>query len=73
MKNKLKKWIIPGLFTVCGGLVGYAYYLYMRCKDGVCGIGFSPLRSILYMAFLGWLISMLVCGPRRSNDCHDPS
>lgn len=59
----MKKWLLPILFTLCGGMVGYAYSLYMNCSG--C-IGFSPIRSVLYMAFVGWLISAtLFCGCKK--------
>lgn len=62
MRIDLKNWLLRSIFAVAGGIIGYGYYLYMDCSSGVCGIGHSPLRSVLTMAFVGWLISYLIFG-----------
>jgi len=62
MRDHLKAWLLRSIFAVAGGVIGYGYYLYMDCASGACGIGHSPLRSILTMAFAGWLLSYVLFG-----------
>jgi len=62
MKNKLKKWLRPLLFTLSGALAGYAYYYFIGCPTGSCAITSNPISSVLYMALIGWLISGLFEG-----------
>ena len=62
MRINLKLSLLRGIFAVAGGIIGYGYYLYMDCAAGACGIGYSPLRSIVTMAFAGWLISYVIFG-----------
>ena len=40
MKEKIKKWLKPVLFTAGGALVGLAYYYFVGCPTGAC-----PLTS----------------------------
>ena len=57
MKDKLKTWIRPTLFTVAGALVGLGYYFLAGCSTGICIITSSPLTSMAYMGLIGWLLS----------------
>ena len=43
MRDHFKIWLLRSIFAVLGGVIGYGYYLYMDCANGVCGIGHSPL------------------------------
>lgn len=54
---KGKKWLRPALFTLGGALAGLVYYLLAGCPDGSCPITASPLRTMAYMALVGWLLS----------------
>jgi len=57
MKARLKKWLIPLLFTVGGALAGLAYYYFVGCAAGSCAITSNPINSMLYMGLMGWLLS----------------
>ena len=65
MKEPMKKWLRPALFTLGGGLVGFAYYAWVGCATGSCAITSNPFSSIIYMALIGWLLS----GVFGSCDC----
>lgn len=65
MKERMKKWLRPALFTLGGGLVGFAYYALVGCATGSCAITSNPFSSIIYMALIGWLLS----GVFGSCDC----
>ena len=57
MKEKLKKWMRPLLFTLSGVIVGYLYYRFVGCSTGSCAITSDPVNSMLYMGLMGWLLS----------------
>ena len=57
MKSKLKKWLRPFLFTIGGALVGLGYYYAVDCSTGSCPITSNPIITMIYMGFLGLLIS----------------
>lgn len=57
MKERMKKWLRPALFTLGGALVGLGYYVLVGCSTGSCAITSSPLRSMVYMGLIGWLLS----------------
>lgn len=45
------------LFTLAGAALGYLYYRFVGCSTGTCPITSSARNSMLYMGFLGFLIS----------------
>ena len=49
-------WYVPGL--VVGGISGYFYWKYFGC-DGTCLITSSPVRSVIYFAFMGMLLNQM--------------
>ena len=57
MKKQMKKWLRPALFVLGGALVGLGWYMLVGCSTGACVITSSPLRSMAYMALVGWLLS----------------
>lgn len=57
MKNKLKKWIRPTLFTFGGVLLGWIYYTVVGCSTGSCSITSNPVNSMIYMGLIGLLLS----------------
>lgn len=57
MKGRMKNWLRPALFTLGGGLAGFAYYTWVGCTAGSCAITSSPFSSVIYMALIGWLLS----------------
>ena len=66
MKEKWKKWIRPALFTLGGVFAGLGYYYFVGCSTGSCPITSSPVRSMAYMALLGWLLSGIL-----EKECDD--
>ena len=69
MKERMKKWLRPALFTLGGGLVGLAYYYLVGCSTGSCVITASPVTSTAYMALMGWLLSGAACPSCRGGQC----
>lgn len=59
MNVKLRKFLHTAIFTVCGVAVGYLYYRFMGCGSGSCAISSNPVRSMLYMGLVGWLLSVV--------------
>ena len=57
MKDKIKKWIRPVLFSLGGALAGFAYYYFVGCTTGSCAITSNPVNSMIYMGLIGWLLS----------------
>lgn len=57
MNKQRRTWLRPVLFALGGALIGLIYYKLVGCSGGSCVIASSPIRSMLYMGFLGWLIS----------------
>jgi hypothetical protein len=45
------------LGIVIGGAVGYAYYRFIGCSTGACPLTSHPVRSTIYGAVMGALIS----------------
>ncbi len=46
----------PGLFTLAGALVGFAYHRFVGCRSGTCAIWASPYASLLYGALVGFVL-----------------
>lgn len=57
MKRSIPKWLRPGLFALGGALSGLGYYFLVGCASGSCPITSTPIRSMVYMGFIGWLLS----------------
>lgn len=53
MKEKIKNWLKPVLFTAGGALVGLAYYYFVRCPTGACPLTSNPFITMAYMGFIG--------------------
>ncbi|RYY67529.1 MAG: hypothetical protein EOO12_00750 [Chitinophagaceae bacterium] len=59
MKNRIianKRYLFG---AVTGAVAGYLYWRYVGCLTGTCAITSNPLRSTLYFAFVGALLSGL--------------
>ena len=65
MKLPWKKFLRPALFVLVGAAAGWLYYRFVGCT-GSCAIASSPLRSMLYMGIVGWLVSGIF--PTRKED-----
>lgn len=59
MKDKLRRWRQPLLFTLGGALLGLLYSYYGRCTGGVCRLSAQPVLTMAYMAVVGWLLSIV--------------
>lgn len=57
MKENMKKWLKPTLFTAGGALAGLAYYYFVGCASGTCSLTSHPLVTMAYMGLVGWLLS----------------
>ena len=69
MNEYVKKWLRPALFILGGALLGLGYYYLVGCTTGSCPITASPVRSMIYMALIGWLLSGLF-GKRCDGPCN---
>lgn len=69
MRDRLKKWIRPALFTAVGALAGLGYYFWVGCSAGTCIIASDPLTSMAYMGVIGWLLSGIT-GTRCKDKCN---
>ena len=53
MKEKIKKWLKPVLFTAGGALVGLAYYYFVGCPTGACPLTSNPFITMAYQRCSG--------------------
>ena len=71
LKEHMKKWMRPALFTIGGALAGFVYYALVGCATGTCAITSSPVRSMVYMSLIGWLLSNVFgscsCGEKEKR------
>jgi hypothetical protein len=51
----------PFLATLSGAILGFAYYYFVGCASGTCGITSSPYMSTLFGGFLGYFIVSSPC------------
>ncbi len=68
MKKLWRRWRRSILFTLSGAAVGLAYYFLAGCASGTCPITASPIRTMLYMALIGWLLSGIF-GKEHDSGC----
>ena len=54
--NVLAGWFWQSIPVLLGGVGGYAFYRFIGCRTGSCPITSNPWLSILYGAFLGFLL-----------------
>ena len=54
----IKKHYRVFLGIILGMIAGYMYYRFVGCKNGTCMITAHPVRSTLYVGFMGMLIGM---------------
>lgn len=65
MKEKVRKFLRPVLFTAAGMLAGLLYYFFVGCKGGSCYITSDPFRTAIYTGVIGWLLSGIF---RKENE-----
>lgn len=63
--NRKKSLIRTALYVLSGALVGFLYYQFFGCSTG-CAISSNPYLTMLYTAFVGWLIA----GATKKEDNH---
>lgn len=56
VKQSLRRWWLPILLTVAGGIGGWLYYSLVGCVTGTCPIAASPIRMPIYGAVIGFLL-----------------
>ena len=69
MKEKIKNWLKPVLFTAGSALVSLAYYYFVGCPTGACPLTSNPFITMAYMGFIGWLLSGIF-GKGCSGSCN---
>lgn len=52
----IKKYWLPILGIIIGGIGGYAYYHFIGCNSGTCAITSKPLNSTAYGMIMGYLL-----------------
>lgn len=57
MKELLRKWLPPLLFTTGGALAGIAYDAVAGCSTGSCVITSGPIHTMVYTGLIGLLLS----------------
>ncbi|MBR2824999.1 MAG: hypothetical protein IKE51_01860 [Solobacterium sp.] len=50
------------LYIGIGALIGLGVYYFTNCSSGTCPITSDPTNSMLYMGFIGFLLSGGCCG-----------
>lgn len=66
MLKNIKPKLKTMLLIVSSGIVGYAYYYFIGCKNG-CPIQSNPLMSTLYGALLGGILSIPAKSKKENN------
>ena len=61
----MRKLLRPAAFAAAGAAAGLAYYHFFGCTTS-CPIASSPIRTMLYMALVGWLIHIIT---KKENTC----
>lgn len=56
MNEFLKKHILKIVGAILGAIGGYAYYYFVGCAGGTCPITSNPYISVIYGAFMGYLL-----------------
>jgi hypothetical protein len=56
MTLQIAKRLFLGLLV--GGALGFAYQRVIGCRTGTCPLTATPLRAILYGAFMGVLLAL---------------
>lgn len=46
-------WLKRSLFTLAGGVAGFAYYYFIGCASGACPITSNPYISTAYGVLVG--------------------
>lgn len=55
-KEFIKKHWLKIAGAAAGAVAGYAYYFYVGCASGTCPITSNPYISVIYGAFMGYLL-----------------
>lgn len=69
MKDGLRNWGKPALFTGAGALAGLGYYYLVGCPSGSCPLTSHPLAAMAYLGLVGWLLSGVV-GKGQGGKCN---
>ncbi len=69
MKENMKKWLKPILFTAGGALIGLAYYYFVGCSTGTCPLTSNLWITMAYMGLAGLILSGS-CEKTCSGSCN---
>ncbi|MDP4238999.1 MAG: DUF6132 family protein [Bacteroidota bacterium] len=56
MKAVIKKHILKITGTIVGAVAGYLYFHFVGCASGTCPITSNPYITVIYGAFMGYLL-----------------
>lgn len=57
MKKMKLDLLRPLLFIFGGIVVGLGYYYVVGCADGTCVAAADPLKTVIYMGLVGFILS----------------
>lgn len=63
-----RKLLILGISIALGVLAGFAYWKFIGCQSGSCGITAKWHTSALFGGILGYLIGDTISGKKRAKD-----
>jgi hypothetical protein len=58
---KSKEFLKTAIAVVVGGVAGFAYYYFVGCASGSCGITSNPYASIAFGGFFGYFLINRPC------------
>ena len=68
MKSNGKKYLRHILFIFVGALLGYFLNAFVGCPTGTCAVTSNPFSSMIFMALVGWLVSVALL--KRCDGCN---
>ncbi len=60
MNLTLKKYVLPAIGVVVGGIAAFFYWQQIGCNSGTCAITSDPVNSVVYGAIMGGLLFSMI-------------